>query len=98
SPSRGSGGIGRGSGAFDSRLRGFLFFRCGLFFGHVRKGLGSRGGFLGFGDADGLARALAGAGVGAGALAADGEAATMPNATIAVDRLEALQVAGDFAT
>src|SRR4051794_37918033 len=41
---------------------------------------------------DGLARALAGAGVGAGALAADGQAAAVPEAAGALDVLQALGV------
>jgi len=39
---------------------------------------------------------LQGTGVGAGALAADGQAAAMADAAVAIDGLEALQVAGDF--
>jgi hypothetical protein len=42
--------------------------------------------------ADRLARTLAGTGVGAGALATDGEAATMADATVTIDRLEALEI------
>ena len=53
-------------------------------------------GVLGADDADGLARALAGAGVGLGALAADGKTAAMADATVAIDRLEALQIALDI--
>ena len=49
-------------------------------------------GILGALDADGLARALAGACIGAGALAANGEAAAMADAAIAIDGLEAFQV------
>ena len=41
-------------------------------------------------DADGLARAFASAGVGLGALAADGQAAQMANAAIALDALQTL--------
>src|SRR5258706_5597596 len=46
---------------------------------------------------DRLARALAGAGVGAGALAADGEAATVAEATVAADLAEAADVLLDVA-
>ena len=46
---------------------------------------------------DGLARALAGAGVGLGALAADRQAAQVPDAAVALDALQALQVHADFA-
>jgi hypothetical protein len=52
---------------------------------------------LGALDAYGLARALAGAGIGAGALAADGEAATMADTAIAIDGLETLEVGLHFA-
>ena len=48
--------------------------------------------------ADGLARALAGTGVGAGALTADRETATMADATVAIDGLEALEILLKFAT
>ena len=47
-------------------------------------------------DADGLARALASAGVGLGALTADGKAAAMANASVAVDGLEALEIGLKF--
>jgi len=56
-----------------------------------------RFGGRGFGDTNGLARAFAGAGVGAGALTAHREATAMADATVAIDRLEALQVRGNFA-
>jgi len=48
-------------------------------------------------DADGLARSLAGTGIRASALTADREAATMADATVAVDRLKALQILLEFA-
>src|SRR5436190_60487 len=83
-PFGGSSGRSGGRRAFGGGFRGFLFLRSGLFFGHVIKRLGGGGGFFGFGDTHGLARALAGAGVGARALAADREAATMANAAIAI--------------
>jgi hypothetical protein len=83
---RGAAGCGRRSGvagcvSFVSHnvIRSKLRFRRG---GCVLRAL----------DADGLTRALAGAGVGLGALAADREAATVADATIAVDRLETLEV------
>jgi len=47
-------------------------------------------------DADGLARAFAGSGVGLSALAADGQTPEMPDSAIAFDALEALQVHADF--
>ena len=47
-------------------------------------------------DADGLARALAGAGVGLGALTADGKAAAMADASVAVDGLEAFEIGLKF--
>jgi hypothetical protein len=53
-------------------------------------------GILGALDADGLAGALAGAGVGAGALAAHGQAAAMADAAVAIDGLEALEIRLDF--
>src|SRR5207248_2510142 len=53
--------------------------------------------FLGALHTNRLARSLAGAGVGGGALAADRQAATMANAPVAVDRLEALEVGLQFA-
>ena len=75
---------------------GLLFLLgSGFLFGHGDGGWGLD--FLGLGDANGLARALAGAGVGAGALAADRQAAAVADATIAIDRLEAFEVRGDFA-
>jgi len=46
---------------------------------------------------DGLPRALAGAGVGLGALAADRQAAKMADATVAFDALQALEIHADFA-
>ena len=54
--------------------------------------------FAGFGvgialHADRLARALAGPGVGRRALAADRQSTPVPDAAIAVDRLEALKIA-----
>lgn len=48
-------------------------------------------------DADGLARAFARAGVGLGALAANRKATEMPDATVTLDTLKALQVHTDFA-
>ena len=48
-------------------------------------------------DADRLARTLASACIGRGALTANGQAAAMANAAVAVDRLEALEVALNFA-
>ena len=48
-------------------------------------------------DADRLAGAFAGAGVGLGALAADGKAAQVPDAAIAFDGLKAFEVHADFA-
>ena len=47
--------------------------------------------------ADRLAGAFAGTGVGAGTLTANGEAATMADATVAVDRLKALEILLQFA-
>ena len=47
--------------------------------------------------ADGLARTFAGACVRLGALTANREAAQVPNATIALDTLEALQIHTDLA-
>src|SRR5438094_844184 len=47
--------------------------------------------------ADGFAGSFAGAGVGLGALAADGQPAQMADAAIALDALEALEVHADFA-
>ena len=52
---------------------------------------------LGALDTHGLARALACAGVGGGTLAAHGQPATVANATIAVDGLEALEIGGVLA-
>ena len=66
-----------------------------MVFGSLR--LLRRLGVLGALDADGLARALAGAGVGRGALAAHGQAAAMADAAVAVDGLEALEVGLQFA-
>ena len=48
-------------------------------------------------DTNSLARALAGAGVGGGALAADRQTAQVTNAAITLDALEALQVHADLA-
>src|ERR1051325_6761732 len=47
-------------------------------------------------DADGLARAFAGASIGLGALSADRQAAPMPHAAIAFYTLEPLKVHADF--
>jgi len=47
--------------------------------------------------ADSLARALAGTGVGLGALAADRQTAHMADATVAFDALQALEVHAEFA-
>ena len=47
--------------------------------------------------ADGLARAFASAGVGLGALAANGQAAQVANATVTLDTLEPLEVHADLA-
>ena len=46
---------------------------------------------------DRLTRAFAGARIGRGALAADGQTAPMPNAAITIDRLQTLQIALHFA-
>ena len=48
-------------------------------------------------DADGLTRTLASAGIGRSALTADRQAAAMADATVAVNGLEALEVALDLA-
>src|ERR1043165_2650575 len=48
-------------------------------------------------DADGFARAFAGAGVRLGTLSADWQAAKVPNAAIAFDTLQAFEVHADFA-
>src|SRR2546428_5061288 len=48
--------------------------------------------------ADGLARAFTGAGIGRGALAADGKAAQMANPAVALDALQALEIQAEFAT
>jgi len=48
-------------------------------------------------DADRLTRTFAGPGVRLGALTADGQAAKVTDATVALDTLEALQVHADFA-
>ena len=84
------GASGGGCGFFFRSLLG-----SGFFFGQGDKGLLGGSGWLG--HADGATWALAGAGVGAGALTANREALAVANATVAIDRLEALQVAGDFA-
>ena len=47
---------------------------------------------------NGALRALAGASVGAGALTANREAATVADTTVAIDRLEALEIGGVVAT
>ena len=48
-------------------------------------------------DADGLARAFAGAGIGLGALPANRQAAQVANATIALDALQSLEVHANLA-
>jgi len=48
-------------------------------------------------DADGLARTFAGAGIGLGALAADGQTAQVADAPITFDALHALEVHADLA-
>src|SRR6266542_155688 len=63
-----------------SALIGFSFFGADFSSAMLLKGLGRGGGFFGFADAHGLAGALARAGVGARALTADWEAATVANA------------------
>ena len=65
----------------------------------MRSGSGLFAGLGVFGalHADGLARALAGSGISRSALAADGQAAAMANAAIAVDRLESLKIGLEFA-
>ena len=50
--------------------------------------------FLSFGDTNGLSRALTGPGIRASPLTADGQAAAVPDTTVAVDRLETLQICG----
>ena len=47
--------------------------------------------------ADGLARALAGAGVGLGSLTADGQSTKVADAAIALDALEPFEIHADFA-
>jgi hypothetical protein len=49
-------------------------------------------------DTDGAARALAGARVGGGTLAADREATEMPDAAVTLDGLEPFEVETDFAS
>ncbi len=56
-------------------------------------GLGSRVAH----DTDGLSRAFAGAGIGLGALSANGQAAQVADAPITFDTLKAFQVHADFA-
>src|SRR3974377_356151 len=48
-------------------------------------------------NTDGFARAFAGAGVGLGALAADGQASKVPDAAIAFNALEPLEIHADLA-
>src|SRR6478736_1166576 len=98
----GFGGLGFGgrSGSSDAfsggsgRLRQLFLLGSRFLFGHGDGFL--RLDFLGLRNANGLARALAGTGVGAGALTADGQAAAVTDAAVAIDGLEALQVAGDL--
>src|SRR6478736_8913573 len=87
-----SGAVSGGSGL----LRQLFLLGSRFIFGHGDVFL--RLDFLGLRNANGLARALAGAGVGAGALTTDGQAAAVTDAAVAIDRLEALQVAGDLTT
>src|SRR5438093_10042430 len=54
------------------------------------------GGFLDFGDAHGLPRTFARAGVRARALAANRQTATVADAAVTVDRLQSFQVGGNF--
>ena len=62
-----------------------------------KSGFGGLG-VLGALDTDGLARALAGAGVGRGALAADGQAPAVADPTVTIDALEPLEIGLNFAT
>src|SRR5690606_28159276 len=91
---RGRCGRARATGGGSCGLLGGLLLLglrgSGILFGHGENRLG------GFRDANGVARALAGAGVGLRALAADREAAAVTNAAVAADRLKALQVGGDL--
>ena len=89
---RGRGGLGVSFTSFAS-FGGLRFLR----FSHNVLGLLLGLGVLGADDADGLARALAGAGIGLRALAADGQAAAMADAAVTIDRLEALEIALDIA-
>jgi hypothetical protein len=50
------------------------------------------------GDANGAAGTLAGASIGAGALTTDREALAVADTTVAVDGLQALQIASEFTT
>src|SRR6478736_6207345 len=93
-------GVSRGSGFAISggsgRLRQLFLLGSRFLFGHGDGFL--RLDFLGLRNANGLARALAGTGVGAGALTADGQAAAVTDDAVAIDGLEALQIAGDLTT
>src|SRR5207248_2191711 len=92
------GSFSRSVGSGFGRFRFFPRFFRFCFVGH--KSLLMAAG-LGVGIAlhtDGLAGTFAGTGVGGGALSTDGKATQMPNATVALDALEALEVQTEFAT
>ena len=99
--SRRCGDFGRGGGSVGGRGLGLLHLGgLGGFFAHrkimlvlkIFGLLGRRGG-----DADGLALALAGTGVGARTLSANREAAEVAETAVALNGLKALQVLGDVA-